>query len=122
MAAHTYTFGDQLDLLSVLLGDPNTSADDMFPLALRKTYINRGELHFSVDSKCLREYASGTIASQEISCPSDWIKSFVLVVNSRDVTKFEIALQDYERYLNDSEYRWYKWSLYGTDKKKFIKS
>ena len=120
MADNAYTFGDQLDLLSILLGDPNTTDDDMFPLAIRKTYINRGEIHFAVDSKSMREYATGAIASQEISLPSNWIKTHVLVVNAIDVASMEVALQDYDRYLNSGDYHWYQWEVSGTEKIAFL--
>lgn len=122
MANLTYTFAEQLELLSVLLGDPNTTDDDMFPLAIRKTYINRGELHFAVDSKSLRNYTSGSVASQAITLPSDWIKNHVLNVNSIDISKMEVALQEYDRYVNSGDYHWYQWPVSGVDKINFLSS
>jgi hypothetical protein len=122
VADHTFTFGDQQDLLDVLLGDPQTSTEDMFPQAQRLVYLNRGELHFAQDSLCLREYTTGSVASQEISLPSDWIKTHVLVVANQKVDHLEIALQDYERYLNSGDYHWYQWQVSGTNKILFVSS
>lgn len=122
MADFTFNFGDQLDLLSVLLGDPNTSSDDMFPLALRKTYINRGEIKFAKDSKSMREYVSGTIASQAITLPTDWVKNHVLIVNNIDASRMEVALQDYDRYLNSGDYHWYQWDVSDVQKISFLSS
>lgn len=120
MADNTYTFGDQLDLLSILLGDPNESTEDMFPSAIRKMYINRGEIHFANDSKCLRNYATGAVASQAITLPTDWLKNHVLVLNNVDISKLEVALQDYDRYLNSGDYHWYQWPVSGVDKINFM--
>lgn len=120
MANLTYTFGDQLDLLSILLGDPNDSTEDMFPSAIRKMYINRGEIHFANDSKCIRNYATGAVAAQAITCPADWLKNHVLVLNGYDISKLEVALQDYDRYLNSGDYHWYQWPVSGTDKINFL--
>jgi hypothetical protein len=117
-----YTFGDKLDLLSVLLGDPNTTVDDMYPIDVRKKFINRGEIHFAVDSKCLRDYVAGNIASQEISLPNGWFENHVLLVDNRDVSKFEIALQEYERYLNAAENYWYQWTVTEVEKIFFLNS
>lgn len=122
MANMTYTFGDQLDLLSILLGDPNDSTEDMFPSAIRKMYINRGEIHFANDSKCLRGYATDIVASKVISLPSNWMKNHVLVLNGYDISKLEVALQDYDRYLNSGDYHWYQWPDSGSDKINFLSS
>jgi hypothetical protein len=118
----TYTFLDQQALLSILLGDPNTTSDDMFPSAIRKQYINRGELHFAVDSKCLRNYATGAVSNQELSLPTDWLENHVLMLNNRDITKFEIALQELERYQYAGEFYWYNWQVSGTEKLSFVAS
>jgi hypothetical protein len=111
-----YTFGDQLDKLSVLLGDPNTSTDDAFPLATRKKEINRGELRFARDTKALTEYATGTVSGNSITIPSDWIETFILVIDDEVVTNDkEISLSDYGRYHEDtSEYYHYIWEVSGT--------
>lgn len=94
----------------------------MFPLATRKKFINKGEVQFAIDSKCLRELTTGSVASQSISLPSNWVKNHVLYVGSREVSKFEIALQDYERYLNSSEYYWYQWTVSDVEKIMFVTS
>ena len=111
-----YAFSDQLAKLSVLLGDPNTSTDDAFPLANRKKEINRGELHFARDTKALREYVTGTVSGNTISIPSDWIETHILVIGTRVVTNdYEVALSDYERYSEDqSEFYHYVWEVSGT--------
>jgi hypothetical protein len=83
-------------------------------------YLNRGELHFALDSKCLREYATGTIASQTISLPTDWLENFVLIVNNKKVDHLEVALQDYERYINSGDQHWYMWEVAGVRTIKFL--
>lgn len=99
----SYTFLNQQEKLSVLLGDSNTGTDDAFPLALRKKEINRGELHYARNTKLLREKATGTISGNSISIPSDWLETVTLVVGTYVLTKKdEISIQDYER-----------WSSYG---------
>ncbi len=99
----SYTFLNQQEKLSVLLGDSNTGTDDAFPLALRKKEINRGELHYARNTKLLREKATGTISGNSISIPSDWLETVTLIVGSYVLTKKdEISIQDYER-----------WSSYG---------
>lgn len=99
----SYTFLNQQEKLSVLLGDSNTGTDDAFPLALRKKEINRGELHYARNTKLLREKATGTISGNSISIPSDWLETITLIVGSYVLTKKdEISIQDYER-----------WSSYG---------
>jgi len=121
----SYTFSDQQSKLSSLLGDSNTGSDDMFPLAQRKKEINRGELQFAKDSLLLKEYATGTVASAEISVPSDWLKTFVLIVNNQVITNDrEISIKDYERYYNYSGTPpyYYFWEFSGTRKIKFIGS
>jgi len=122
MANHTFTFLEQLNLLSTLLGDSQTTAEDMFPIADRKMYINRGEMHFALDSKCLREYATGSVASQEITLPDNWLSNFMLVVNGKKCDHLEVALQDYERYLNSGDYHWYQWDISDVRKIMFLSS
>lgn len=97
----SYTFLNQQEKLSVLLGDPNTGTDDAFPLAIRKKELNRGELHFARNTKLLREKASGTIVANSLALPSDWLETVTLVVGNYVLTKKnEIPIQDYERWLN----------------------
>lgn len=112
----SYAFGDQLDKLSVLLGDSNSSVDDAFPLSVRKKELNRGELHFSVDAKAIPEYATGTISGTSFTFPSDWIETFVLVVDGKVITNdYEVSLSDYERYASDSAEPWhYIWKVSGS--------
>lgn len=95
----SFTFSDQLNLLSILLADPNSGADDAWTLAIRKKYINRGELQFAKDSKLLHEYATAAIASNQIEVPSDWLETFALVIGNYVITKDrEISIQDYDRW------------------------
>lgn len=97
----SFQFSDQLNKLARLLGDDNTSSDDAFPLADRKKEINRGEVQFAKDSKILLKKVTDTVSSQQISLPSDWFETFVLVVNNDNFTNDrEISLQEYERYID----------------------
>ncbi len=75
----SYAFSDQQSKLSSLLGDSNTSTDDMFPLAQRKKEINRGELQFALDARDLKEYATGTVSGMQIAVPADWFENFCLI-------------------------------------------
>lgn len=121
----SYTFEDQQNKLSSLIGDPNTTTDDMFPLALRKKELNRGELQFSVDALDIREYATGTVASSQIAVPSDWIKTAYLIVGDYNISnKREISLADWERYYNwaGTPPYFYFWEISGTQYIKFIGS
>jgi hypothetical protein len=119
----TYTFSEQLDKLSSLLGDSNTTTDDAWPIAQRKKEINRGEVQFAVDSGDLREYATGTVASNEISVPSDWVKTFMFIVDDVVISNDrEIALSDWERYHDwggDDPF-YYFWEFSGTKKIKLL--
>ena len=97
----SYTFSDQQSLLSILLGDSLTGTTDAYPTAIRKKYINRGELQYAKDTKMLREKASGTISSSQISVPSDWLETVTLIVNNFVITKErEISIRDWERWYN----------------------
>lgn len=120
-----YTFGDQKNLLSVLLGDSNTGSDDAFPETIREKFINDGELQFAKDSLCLMEYATGTVSSSQIALPSDWLETFIIVVNDRvlDPSR-EISIQDYERYYNytGNPPYYYYWRFSGTRYIKFFGS
>jgi len=125
MATFTYTFVDQQSKLSELLGDSNTSTDDAFPLARRKKQLNMGEIQFARDSRFMKNYVTGTVASGELAVPSDWIETYVFVISDIVVTNDkEIALQDWQRYYADAEeaaYHYY-WEFSGTRKIKLIGS
>lgn len=96
-----YTFLDQQNFLSELLGDSNTSSDDMWPSAQRLTELNNGELQFARDAKNLREYVTNTISGGQIAVPSDWLRTYLLIVDNKVINRDrEIALQDWERYVN----------------------
>jgi len=98
-------FLEQQEFLSELLGDPNTSTDDMFPLARRKKAINRGEIQFAIDSLSVREYATGTITNEIITLPANWVKTYCLVVDNKVISgKREMPLKDWGRfYQGDSD-------------------
>lgn len=119
-----YTFNEQLNKLSRLLGDSNTSTDDQFPLADRKEEINRGEVLFARRSKSILRYATGTIASQVISLPTDFFEIHELVVNDENFTGIrEMPLQDWERLVNASDGKYYFWAnASGTREIKFVDS
>jgi len=121
----SYTFLDQQNKLSSLLGDPNTSEDDQWTLAVRKKELNRGELHFARDSKILTEYATGTIASKELDVPSDWIETYKLIIDDVMITNDrEISLSEWERYYNwgGTKPFYYFWEFSGVKKMKFLAS
>lgn len=118
-------FQEQQALLSELLGDPNTSSDDAFPLARRKAALNRGDIHFCKDSHCVREYASGTVASYEIDIPSGWLETFCLIIDDDVIDDWrQIDLHQWERYENHGgdEPFYYIWEYSGTKKMKFLSS
>lgn len=123
----SYTFSDQLNKLSSLLGDSNSTNDDMFPSATRYKEINRGELQFAVDAMDLRNYATGTISNQQLALPTDFVKMHVLII-STSVSQIvltndrEISLKDWERYyLYKSDRPWfYRWDYSGTAYYKFL--
>lgn len=121
----SYLFSDQQNKLSGLLGDSNTSTDDAYPLAPRKKELNRGEMQFCKDSHSIKEYTTATIASNEISVPSDWLETFVLIINNRVITRDrEISVKDWERFYNygGSTPYYYFWEESGTRKIKLIGS
>lgn len=120
-----YTFGDQQNKLSSLLGDPNVTTDDMFPTAIRNKELNRGEWQFSVDALDLKEYSTSTISGMQIAVPADFISVFVLIVvttASQIVITMndEISLKDWERYYlyQSNRPKYYIWDFSGT---KYIK-
>ena len=117
------TFNDQLDFLSEILMDENTSTDDAFPLARRKVAINRGEIQFAVDSKSIKEYATGTIADNELDVPSDWVETYVLVIDNKVIsTKREMSLNNWGRHYQggSDDPVFYQWEFSGTKTMKFM--
>lgn len=113
----SYTFSDMQSKLSSLLGDSNTEATDMFPLATRKKELNRGQMQFCKDAKSVLEYATGTVTSSQIALPSDWLETFVLIIDNYVITNDrEISIKDYERYYNytGSPCFYYYWEVSGT--------
>jgi len=116
-------FAEQQAFLSELLGDPNTSLDDAWPLARRKKAINRGEIQFAIDAKCVKEYATSTISDNELDLPSDWIETFVLVIDNKTIsTKREMALINWGRHYSGGpdDPVYYIWEFSGTKKMKFM--
>lgn len=121
----SWTFGDSQDFLSQLLGDPNTSTDDQFPTNQRNREINNGELQFARDAKNLREYATGSISSSQIAVPSDWLGTYVLIIDDKVITNArEISLKDWDRYYNytGTPPYYYYWEFSGTRYIKIIGS
>jgi hypothetical protein len=116
-------FAEQQSLLSELLGDPNTSSDDQWPLARRKAALNRGDIQFCKDSHCVREYATGVIASSELTIPSGWLETFCLIIDNEVIDNAkEIDLHEWEKYYahgSDDPY-YYMWEYSGTRKLKFL--
>lgn len=99
----SFTFLNQQEKLSRLLGDPNTGSTDQWPLADRKKELNRGEWKFALDSKLLREYVTSTISAMKIQVPADFVELFSLyVVISSVATKItadrELSVKDLERF------------------------
>lgn len=99
----SYTFLDMQGKLSNLLGDPNTSTNDQWPLADRKKELNRGEMRFCLETKLVREYVSSTIASMAIDFPTDMLEIVALYIVSGTqqwhiTNDREIAVTDIERY------------------------
>ena len=113
----SYTFLDQQNKLSSLLGDPNTDTDSMFPSAQRLTELNRGEVQMAVDAMDIMELATGTVSGGQISLPSDFVKLYVLILNNVVITNDrEVSLKDWERYYNNGDARpyYYIWTISGT--------
>jgi hypothetical protein len=105
-----FTFANAQSKLSRLIGDSNTSTDDPFPLADRKKELNRGEVQFAKDTKMLLKKATGTVSSQTIAIPSDWLETHVLVVNDDVFTNDrEISLTEWERYKDAGGDWFYLW-------------
>lgn len=125
----SYAFGDQLNKLSMLLGDSNSTSDDAFPSVVRYKEINRGELQFAVDALDIKEYATGTISGMQIAIPSDYIKMFVLIISNSSsqlvlTNDREISLKDWERYYIYASDRpfLYTWEYSGTRYMKMLGS
>lgn len=113
----SFTFSDQQTLLSTLLGSSNTNSDDMFPLAVRKKQINRGEVALARRTKALRELATGTLSGSTLSIPADWIETFALIVNNKLITNDrEISIKDWDRYQDwgGADPFYYFWESSGT--------
>lgn len=113
----SYTFLDQQNFLSQLLGDPNDSSSDMWPSPQRLTELNNAELQFARDAKNLREYASGTIVASQIAMPADWLGTYVLIIDNKVISNSrEVALQDWERFYNytGTPPYYYFWEYSGT--------
>lgn len=120
-----YTFLDQQNKLSSLLGDPNQTTADMFPTAQRQKELNRGEWQFSVDAHDLKEYVTSTISGMQIAVPADFIDIYVLIIVTTAsqiviTNDNEISLKDWERYYlyQSSRPKYYVWDFSGT---KYIK-
>lgn len=96
----SFTFLDQQNKLSVLLGDSNSGTDDAFPQAIRFSELNRGELQFCKDSKLIRNKASGTLTStNKLAIPADFLEVVALIVNNYVLNKDrEISIADYDRF------------------------
>lgn len=121
----SYTFLDQKNFLSTLVGDSNVSSDDAWPTAQRLTELNNGELQFARDAKNLREYVTGAVSGSQIAMPSDWLGTYVLIIDDKVISNArEIALQDWERYYNYSGTPpyYYYWEFSGTRYIKLIGS
>lgn len=95
----SYTFLDQQNKLSSLLGDSNSTTDDQFPSATRYKEINRGEWQLAADAKDLVAYTTSTVSGSSITLPTDYVDLHMLIVNGIVLTNdFEISIEDYERY------------------------
>jgi hypothetical protein len=96
----SYTFANQQSKLSVLLQDSNTTADDAWPIAVRKSELNRGELQFCKDSKLVRNKATGTLdATNKLALPEDFLELVSLIVSNYVLNRDrEISIADYDRW------------------------
>lgn len=104
------TFKQQQDKLSRMVGDSNTSSDDAWPLVDRQLEINRGELLFAKRTKSLLRRIDGTVASNKIPLPADF--GGIHIVQANDIvmtSENEMALSDYDRYVNSGDDRYYFW-------------
>lgn len=114
----SWTFLDSQNFLSQLLGDSNTSSEDMWPSTQRITELNNGELQFARDAKNLREYASGSVSSSQIAVPSDWLGTYALIIDGlyQLTGKGEISINQLDRYSSYSGIPplYYFWEYSGT--------
>lgn len=121
----SFTFLDSQNFLSQLLGDSNTSGDDQWPSAQRLSELNNAEIQFARDAKNLREYATGAIVSSQIAVPSDWLRTYLLIVDDKVLNaNREISIADWERYVSYSGTPpyYYFWEFSGTRYIKLIGS
>ncbi len=110
MSALIPDFLDQQDKLSRILGDSDTEADSLWPLADRQYEINAGELQFSIDSKSYFARTDGTVSSQSITLPTGYLGTHVLIVDGVVLSNdFEVPLSDWERYNDSGDDRFYFW-------------
>ncbi len=128
MTSMNMTFLDQQNMLSRLLGDSNTSTDDMWPLADRKFELNRGEIELAREGKALLGYTTGTVSSQTISLPSDWLEIYALTVTEGGAdknidNKFEISIKEIDLYDGTGDDFYYYWvDSSGTRQLSFVSS
>lgn len=123
MANITYNFGDLKNKLAELLGDDNTGTGNLWPEATRERALNEASVQFAKDAKNLPEQTSGTVASMEITLPTDHVGIHALYIDDYMITsKREISLFDKERYRNYSGSRpkYYLWKFAGTWKIKLL--
>ena len=118
-----YTFLDAQSKLSSLLGDSNTGASNQWPLANRKAELNNAEIDFAERAKDILEYATGTVASMELSLPSDLIELAFFYVDDKLITASrEVSIADIGRLDNYSGAipYYYVWQFSGTWKIKLL--
>lgn len=124
-----YTFLDQQNKLSSLLGDPNTTTDDMFPSAVRQKELNRGEWQFAVDARDLKEYTTSTISGMQIAVPADFVSMYALIIVTATTqivvsNNHEVSIKDWERYYLYASTRpyFYMWDFSGVKYMKLLGS
>lgn len=125
----SYSFLDQQNKLSSLLGESNQTSDDAFPAATRNKELNRGEWQFAVDAMDLKEFTSGTITGMQIQVPTDWVAMYCLIIftsTSQIVLNVnnEVSIKDWERYYlyNSDRPFYYRWDFSGITYLKFFGS
>lgn len=122
-----YTFEDQLNFLSSILGDSNTDSSSQWPIAQRKTELNHAEKQFARDTKCLLERTTSTVSSMEITVPTGWLETYALYITVGSMkyridNDREVSTKDLERW-NDyggSIPYYYYWVFDGTRKIKLL--
>lgn len=118
-----YDFAAQQAFLSKLLGDPNTSTDDMFPLADRKQELNNGEIEFARDSEWIKEFATDVVADNKLALPADYLQLFTLIIDNKVVDGvMEIDLHQWERFQDNgaTEPFFYIWEFSGVREMRFL--